>query len=78
MKEISTKPWFCHECHYGPMDAMTCVTDDAKPEEGDVTLCLNCGAVYELDWQLRPRLSKLLNPTIVFAQTEIRKRGRFK
>jgi hypothetical protein len=70
------KPWFCHECSYGPMDTMSGVTDGA-PKEGDFTICLNCGAVYELDWQLLPRPSKFLNPIIIYAQELIKKRGRF-
>jgi hypothetical protein len=78
MKEIKTTPWFCSECDYGPMDAMTSVPNGVMPEEGSITLCLNCGAVYELDWTLRPRPSKFLNPIIVAAMMEIKKRGRFR
>jgi hypothetical protein len=77
MKEIETEPWICSNCGY-KINAMTATSDNAVPSEGSITICLNCAAVYELDWQLRPRPSKLLNPIIVLAQLEIIKRGRIK
>jgi hypothetical protein len=76
MRETKIKPWICSSCAY-EMDTMAGVPHDATPIEGDIIICLNCAAVYELDWQLRPQPSELLNPVIVAAQ-EIIKRGRIK
>lgn len=28
---------------------------EAKPEPGDITVCIQCGAVMKLDFQLQPR-----------------------
>ena len=41
------KPWLCYGCGY-QMDASAPAdpTVQAAPSEDDVTLCLNCGAVY--------------------------------
>lgn len=43
------KPWMCSRCGHmcdaaSPTDSKT----DGPPEEGDVSLCLNCGAPYTL------------------------------
>lgn len=40
------RPWMCWRCGYF-MDANTCVTTrNAKPSDGDISMCLNCGALY--------------------------------
>ena len=41
------RPWMCHKCGY----AMECYSpaDDGRPaiaKPGDVSLCMNCGALY--------------------------------
>jgi succinate dehydrogenase/fumarate reductase-like Fe-S protein len=77
MIQHDTKPWVCCECHY-EMDTTTNVTDDTAPKEGDFCMCLNCGAVYEYDWQLRPQSSNFLNPVIIAAVEMIKRRGRLK
>lgn len=41
-------PWMCSGCGY-MMDAASHIgRTKAKPRPGDVSLCLNCGTVYEL------------------------------
>ena len=78
MKRYDVKPWVCHECHY-VMDSTANVTgDDAAPKEGDFCLCLNCGGVYEYDWQLQPRRSNFLSPVIIAAVEMIKRRGKIK
>ena len=38
--------WECQKCGY-LMDADSCPMDDeAVPNNGDITLCLNCGELY--------------------------------
>lgn len=47
MRTTREKMWMCSSCGY-VMDAATNVTGgDEAPKEGDVTLCLECAAVYE-------------------------------
>lgn len=40
-------PWLCHKCGY-LMDAASPMTGLAAPKENDLSLCLNCGALYVL------------------------------
>lgn len=37
--------WMCWHCGYS-MDSSTNVTADHGPEEGDISMCLNCGKLY--------------------------------
>lgn len=40
------KKWKCTECSYS-MDSATCPRDPtATPDDGDLTICLNCGHLY--------------------------------
>lgn len=38
-------PWLCHSCGY-MMDANSALDGQAMPKENDVSMCLNCGALY--------------------------------
>jgi hypothetical protein len=42
------KPWMCSRCGY-VMDAASALGENAVPAQGDVSICLNCGALYMLD-----------------------------
>jgi hypothetical protein len=94
---MSTMPWFqhvesrCLQCNY-KLDGSTHVQGGAPslPEEGDASVCLNCGQVLTYDAELHLRkitvreLGELMaeNPegwaTIEKAQMFIRQRGRFR
>jgi ribosomal protein S27AE len=46
MKTNHDDPWLCHSCGY-MMDAHSAVgSDSATAKEDDLSICLNCGAVY--------------------------------
>ncbi len=47
MKETRYAPWMCSACGY-MMDAASHMTDNRTPKEGDLSLCMNCGALYTL------------------------------
>lgn len=38
-------PWLCHSCGY-MMDANTALNGKAVPKEDDISMCINCGALY--------------------------------
>lgn len=38
-----------------PFDAATNITGDAKPQPGDLTICLYCTTVLEFDAEMRPQ-----------------------
>lgn len=44
----------CWKCGY-KFDSMTCATSDHKPKEGNVSMCIACGAlaIYTKEMQLR-------------------------
>lgn len=76
MEGITTKipPHSCAKCGYG-MDATTSAYGKGRPSEGDVSMCLNCGAlaVFNKDLTLRQPTkeeqdSLNLNPSIIKAQ----------
>lgn len=46
MKRGRDHPWMCFTCGYA-MDAYNCTTEPSTaPAEGDISLCLNCGALH--------------------------------
>lgn len=46
----------CPRCQY-KMDAASCLEDEtARPNEGDLTVCLNCGQVLVFDHEIEPTL----------------------
>lgn len=81
----------CPWCDYG-VDAATGITDkDARPSEGDITLCLNCTSVLQFgpklllakitDEEIRSRLSAkeyavLMDARRVMLKMDRRKVGR--
>lgn len=50
MRETRFQPWLCARCGY-MMDAASPASPlerDISPGEGDISICLNCGAHYSL------------------------------
>jgi len=48
MKVARFEPWRCSKCGY-QMDAASSAFEDALPELGDVSVCLNCAELYILN-----------------------------
>ena len=76
----------CVVCGH-PLDAATCLEGDHRPAVGDVSMCVECGEVYEFDAQMKlvqVNLASLLelDPTqhnlIAKAQSIIREKRYFK
>jgi hypothetical protein len=44
-KETRYPPWMCSTCGY-MMDAASHMTKNVAPKEDDLSVCLNCGALY--------------------------------
>jgi transcription elongation factor Elf1 len=43
-----TSSWKCSRCGY-EMNEAECLTEKgAQPDNGSITMCLNCGAIYEM------------------------------
>jgi uncharacterized protein with PIN domain len=40
-------PWMCHVCGY-VMDTASSLRGNSVPNENDLSICMNCGAPYEL------------------------------
>lgn len=49
-------PYTCRDCGYGPDTAASTVDDGVGPEQGALSLCLNCGALslFQPDMTQRP------------------------
>jgi len=47
MRSTFYKPWMCVQCGY-MMDAASHMKKDVTPDEGDLSICLNCGKTYKL------------------------------
>lgn len=80
----STPPTFCLPCGYF-MDHASAVTGKGEPTPGDITICINCGAVHTFTDSLRlapttlDAARDLLAPDkfnkLVLAQLFIKQRG---
>ncbi len=42
------RPWMCLCCGYTMDSASSATKENAVPKEGDISVCLNCGALYAL------------------------------
>jgi hypothetical protein len=74
----------CPVCFH-PLDAATCATGDARPEPGDLTVCLYCTTFLRFDDQLRhvklqdgefSQLDAVERRTLVRARNLIRSRNK--
>ncbi len=45
VKTTRHAPWMCSTCGY-MMDAASHMTKNVAPKEDDLSLCMNCGALY--------------------------------
>jgi hypothetical protein len=45
MTEIREPPWMCDSCGY-VMDSATPVHGEGLPQDGSLSICANCGALY--------------------------------
>jgi hypothetical protein len=79
---------FCPICFY-KMDCASQYLGEERPEPGDPSLCLNCGAILVFNEEMRLRkikpfdLRELMSDpevwkAIELAQFQIQRRGRFK
>lgn len=54
------RPWMCLQCGY-VTDAVSPADDGADaPVQGDISMCLNCGGLYELKGETWQPLSELV------------------
>lgn len=84
MKFLNVDLSSCPLCGYMMNAAATIGEDSSKPQPGDYSLCLKCGAVLIFDTTLDPRmptqdeLIKLVNstayPAVAAIREQIRKR----
>ena len=49
---------WCPHCFAG-LSASTCITDAARPEPGDYTVCIFCASVLRFDERMDLQMSKL-------------------
>jgi hypothetical protein len=52
-----TKPWLCHACGHLLNAVSEVGGEDIAPVEGDLTMCIGCGAFYTLQGDAWARLT---------------------
>lgn len=78
-------PTLCPVCGYGMDRATGAMSDESVPREGDIAICMSCGAALIYDADIRPtreatpeeidRIDGQAGMHLLAAQILIRKRG---